>query len=219
MNILIIAPPNGGKGSSSYQVLNAFPQLHPYVCSEHLSSVIKGNHPDGEEMRWFMEEVGGLVPDHIVNKVVFSKLKVMTTHRWLDGYPRTKNQVDAFEAELGLQDLVVIHYRISDAECIRRSEKRRICCCCNRTQIATPDGSCEFTGQPNAQSLRRDDARIEHRLEEYHCITEPIVEYLISKGVPVFNVNAELGTDHIVPQIIRFLKSYLEVPNQNSGIH
>lgn len=220
MNLAIIAPPNGGKGTTWYEVLKKYPQLQPYVCSDHIGELIKSNHPDGDDMRKYID-AGKLVPDEIVNKIVFDRLRSMNGPRWQDGFPRTIPQADAYEQEMGLEDLAIIYFWIPDEVCIARAESRRVCTCCGKTQRVTEDGSCEFgcTDQKGIQAVRKDDARILKRLADYRQDTEPVVEHLMKKGVPVFTVNAALGTKHIVPQILKFLHGLLCEHRENHGIH
>ena len=137
---------------------------------------------------------GDFVPDEVIIGVIVERLgdPEAADGFILDGFPRTMPQAEALDAELqklGRALRAVLLIDVPDEEVVRRLSGRRTC---------VKDGShiyhvefdppkqpetCDIDG---SRLLVRDDDKpevIQHRLEQYHEKTEPLIDYYDEKGL------------------------------------
>jgi adenylate kinase len=108
---------------------------------------------------------GQLVPDDIVNKMVFAKLAEIGTDKvLLDGHPRSLNQAKALVGEYGADKIgVVVVLDMTEEKIMKRLALRgRI--------------------GDDADAVRK-------RLAQYNETTNQILDYLSGEGVPIERVN------------------------------
>ena len=126
--------------------------------------------PLGEQLAQTISS-GKLVPDDVVDALVEKALKAEETVLFLDGYPRTYSQFLAFTSFVEAEDAfkVVVVKRDTPVELIlERVAKRRVCATCKATH-SVDDGCCPKCGGESV--IRKDDAVIRGRLEEYEANT------------------------------------------------
>jgi adenylate kinase len=144
-------------------------------------------------------KAGSLVPDELVNKLVFDRLRQPDCERGfiLDGYPRTVEQ--AAELRRVLVDSgtteVVIHLVVDYNVIISRMAGRRVCPVCGTLYNAisnrpAKEGVCDRDGA--ALVIREDDRPevVRARLDEYEALTRPVIESFRQAGVKMFEENA-----------------------------
>lgn len=140
----------------------------------------------GSELGQELSEIvnsGKLVSDEIVNTLVVKAFDGSEAFLFVDGYPRTRNQFNALRDILSNRKFIVISIkRDTPVELIReRVSKRRVCEKCKCTH-SVDDGCCPKCGGKSV--VRKDDAIIDNRLNEYYRNTEALWYdfYKISKA-------------------------------------
>ena len=198
--IILFGAPGSGKGTLGDCIKAELiaqgkfsPQnLHYVSTGDLLRAEIASGSELGEKISSIVQ-AGGLVSDEIVEQLVCKALRELKDGNlmFLDGYPRTKAQLDALSTMLDENFYITTIKRNTDENVIKsRITKRRVCAVCKTTHTVD-DGKCPKCGGPS--TIRKDDSVIEKRLEEYHANTEPIWNYmaLISKRVYTVNNNEE----------------------------
>lgn len=185
MKMLIMGAPGSGKGTQSellVQKLN-IPAISTGVM---LRNAISEGTSLGKQAEKYIND-GKLVPDDIIIGVVLERLsdKDMESGYILDGFPRTLAQAEAM-TEAGIEIDIALFIDVSDEEIMQRLGGRRVCSCGASYHIdyrpSTKGEFCEMCGK--ALYIRDDDKpeTIASRLEVYHKVTEPVVEYYKKKG-------------------------------------
>ena len=132
---------------------------------------------------------GQLVPDDIVNHIVFSRFAGpdRPTRIVMDGYPRNISQAQAFDRMLqrhGLDLTAVIFLNVPDQEIISRISARWNCpnpkCQATYNTLSKPpknDMVCDECGTPLVQ--REDDKAetVSERLAVFHRLTDDLLDY------------------------------------------
>jgi adenylate kinase len=144
-------------------------------------------------------KAGSLVPDRLVNELVFERLRKPDCERGyiLDGYPRTAEQATELVRVLAgtLTTEVVIHLVVDYNVIIARMAGRRVCPVCGTLYNAisnrpAKEGVCDLDG---ATLVVREDDRpdvVRARLEEYEALTRPVIESFRQAGVKLIEVDA-----------------------------
>jgi adenylate kinase len=135
---------------------------------------------------------GDLVPDEVIIGVIVERVcgGEAADGFILDGFPRTVAQGEALDAELeriGRRLTAAILIDAPDEEVMRRLGGRRTCVKNGHifhVEFDPPknEGICDVCG---AALVVRDDDKpevIEHRLEQYHELTEPLVPFYEAHG-------------------------------------
>ena len=155
---------------------------------EMLREAHEAGTPLGREAASYFE-AGKLVPDEVVVGIVAERLSQADCADGclFDGFPRTASQAKALDAMLAKQGMpldLVISLEIPHDEVFQRLSNR-----------GRPDDSV---------------ATVEQRLEQYHSLTEPLVEYYHRRGI-LRNVDGT-GTPN---QVFERIKRVVERPRQS----
>jgi adenylate kinase len=182
----MVAPPGAGKGTQA-------DRLSAHYGIEHLASGDLLRHElvsDTEVGRAAKEYIdrGDLVPDELVLRLVLDRAVVAAANGGyiLDGFPRNLSQAEAAYAMIGTNpDLAlnaVVHLEVGPAELRRRLLAR------------------------GPADDRTDDRAsvIEHRLDVYDQLTEPLLEFYRDRGILV-SVDGARPVDEITKQLITLL--------------
>jgi len=185
LRLILLAPPGAGKGTQS-RILSRLHKIPHIETGAILRQEIREESRLGLKAKQYTDS-GDLVPDELIVKIVRNRLEAPDCDSGfiLDGFPRTVPQADELETifEQSEHDLdAVVFLDVSDEEIFKRLTNRRICCACGKTYHlkAKPpqeEGICDDCGSELVR--REDDYResIEHRLEVYRDMTEPLLDF------------------------------------------
>lgn len=190
--IVLVGPQGCGKSTLRAHLAQLIET--PSICSgELVRDEMRRGTSFGLRVRAAMDS-GQLLTDEDVEQLVLEKIAEAQQTGWiLDGYPRRPSQADTLLNRFGCD--AVVHLQLSDADCLDRLTKRRVCPVCGLSYhlIARPPkvhGACDRCGTPLAQRDDDQPAAIQARLEAYHRETEPMLPTFHQGNVPVVAINA-----------------------------
>lgn len=193
MRMILLGSPGSGKGTIAQELCNRYPFTH-VSTGDLFRKNIQNETPLGQEIRSYLA-AGELVPDALTIRLVEDVLQDphILQHFLLDGFPRTLNQAQSLETclhRMGAKLDVALHVQVPDEIIQKRLAGRRVCKSCGRTyHVETyptrKEGICDSCGGPVEQ--RQDDKPevIARRLQSYHEITAPLVDYYRQEGILV----------------------------------
>ena len=191
LNLVLLGPPGSGKGTQGERLQEDF-QLPYYATGDILRAAVRDETELGKTAQGYMDR-GDLVPDEVIIGVIIERIQDPEAADGfiLDGFPRTLPQAEALDAELkklGRALTAALLIEVPDEEVVRRLGGRRTCA--KNGHIFHVDfdppkdpDACDIDG---SRLLVRDDDKpevIQHRLEQYHEKTEPLVGYYDGKGL------------------------------------
>lgn len=186
MRMILVGPPGAGKGTQAGALVNRFGISH-ISTGDMLRTAVSQGTALGKQADGYMK-AGGLVPDDLVIAMVIERIQQpdCADGFMLDGFPRTRPQAEALDAELekaGLALDVVLQIEVPDELIVERITGRRL----------DPDTGeiyhAEFRPPPADVAprviQRKDDTEqaCRARLEKYHSETAPIVPFYEAKGL------------------------------------
>jgi adenylate kinase len=187
MRVLMVAPPGAGKGTQGAVIASHFDIPH-IATGDLLRDHVARRTELGRAVQDRLDR-GELVPDDVVLDMVQAEMSRAKERGGyvLDGVPRSMPQARAlYEIGRSLEMTadVALHLKADDDELIRRLLARA------------------------ALERRSDDTEdvIRHRLELYHTVTHPIVDWYASRGILV-SVDAMRPADRVGRQILTALES------------
>jgi len=160
--IVLIGPPGAGKGTQSV-LMAEWLQIPHHSTGEILRAACAEQTDVGRQVAQFMEqEQGRLVPDGVVQEIVFQVLSLPASQRGyiLDGFPRTVPQAQEFDLWLnqnGCSLSLVFEFRVTEEVLLERLADRG----------------------------REDDHRevIRRRMQQYNDLTRPLLKYYQDQGI------------------------------------
>tara|TARA_Y100000590_G_scaffold35228_1_gene38301 strand:- start:139 stop:777 length:639 start_codon:yes stop_codon:yes gene_type:complete len=209
MKILLIGPPGGGKGTQAKKISSKFniPQIS---TGDMLREHVKKMSPLGIKAKEFMD-LGKLVPDKLILEMMGKKLsnKECKNGYILDGFPRTLPQAEGLNSLLDninskLNKVIIIE--VNDNIIINRMSGRRIHKKSGRIYHIkyNPPINADLDDITNEPlSIRSDDKEetVKNRLEIYHDLTKPLINYYDNKQILV-KVNGEHDINKVFKDII-----------------
>lgn len=208
--VILSGPPGSGKGTQG-------PILSQENCWCHLSTgdILREEVAKGTELGLKAKEImnqGALVSDDIVVGMIKNKLKEPICARGaiLDGFPRTIPQAEALDRMLEEENTKidkVVEFSIPDEILVERITGRWVHPGSGRSyhvkfsppKVAEID---DITGEPLIH--RKDDTEevLTKRLQNYHDMTTPILNYYAQKGV-LATINADQPIKNVWADLIR----------------
>jgi adenylate kinase len=207
MRMILVGPPGAGKGTQAVQLVEKFKISH-ISTGDMLRAAVSEGTDLGKRADGFMK-AGGLVPDDLVIAMVIERIGKPDCSEgfMLDGFPRTRPQAEALDAELekaGVALDVVLQIEVPDALIVERITGRRM-------DPETGDIYHVTFKPPPADIVsrviqRKDDteAACRARLEKYHSETAPIIPFYAGKGV-LKRVDGDAAPDEVSRQILQVL--------------
>jgi len=198
--IILIAPPQAGKGTLAKVLVNQYNLPH-ISTGDLLREEIATDSLLGKELKEIMKN-GYLIEDNIVTNLLKERLLKEDCNNGfiLDGYPRNLDQAKTYVSlikELKKELGTVISLDISLETAIKRVMGRVVCKNCGATFNILLSGAhpreeniCDLCHGP---LIKRDDDNEEalmNRFDIFHNQTKPILDYF-SSITHVYHVNSE----------------------------
>lgn len=186
LDIVILGPPGAGKGTQG-KLIAADAGIPHVNTGEMFRAECAAGTELGERVRSILDD-GDLVPDEVTIEVVRARLAQDDTARGfvLDGFPRTLAQAEALDrvlAEIDRGELcVVLDFQVSDEIAVQR-----------------------LLGRAGVEG-RSDDVPnlVQHRLDVYHEMGEPLVEYYRARGLLV-GIHADRTVEEVFAEVQQVL--------------
>lgn len=214
MNILIMGGPGAGKGTMSTKIVEKFHVDH-ISTGDIFRSEIGKQSTLGMMAKSYMDK-GLLVPDDLVNDMVksyFMHLEDKKRGYLLDGYPRTLEQVKAFDTLTKNTCLAVDKVLVLDIDfniLVGRITGRRICKDCGAIYHITAHpprvaGVCDVCGGELYQ--RKDDTveSLHVRLDAYTKQTAPSLAFYKEMGI-MYTIDANQNAQDAWADALRALE-------------
>lgn len=165
MNIILLGPPGGGKGTQAQRLQEARGMVQ-LSTGDMLRAAVASGTDVGKKAKAIMD-AGNLVPDDIVVRIIADRIGQPDCQNGfvLDGFPRTVAQAEALDRMLSDRGLAldhVIEIRVPDDILFKRIAGR-----------AAETGGAR--ADDNAETLKK-------RLAVYHGQTAPILPYYERTG-------------------------------------
>ena len=191
LNLILLGPPGAGKGTQAERLTDDFNL--PYIATGNILREAVAEGTDlGKKAGEYMK-AGELVPDDVITGVIIEAVEGDDARDGflLDGFPRTTEQADSLGEGLSRLErrlTAALLIEVADEEVIRRLSGRRVSVKTGRVYHVEFDppkheGRCDVDG---SRLIQRDDDKpetIRHRLDVYHRMTEPLVEYYDERGL------------------------------------
>lgn len=173
MKLVLIGIQGAGKSTQGNMLAEKYEI--PYLSSGHIfREMAKEKTQLG---RWLKETLnsGALVPDDTTLEIVLTYLQKPEYEKGfiLDGFPRTVPQAEAFNGALDK----VVYLKVSDREALWRISGRN-----------------DVREDETLQAIRK-------RIQLFHELTEPVVQYYRDQGKLV-EVDGEVSVEEVFEQII-----------------
>ncbi len=178
-------------------------------------ATIKQQSPLGEELRGILNS-GALVPDELTSRMLGERIAQDDASKGfiLDGYPRTRPQVEHLDAMLRERDgdiCGVFFFDFPEEEAVNRLGLRYVCTA-NSAHIyhlkfnpPRNDMVCDIDG---ASLTQRDDDKpeaIRKRVAEYLQQTIPVVEDFEERGL-VHHIDAMQNIEDVTRQMLQLIE-------------
>jgi len=193
--VIFLGAPGAGKGTQAKLIMQRYgiPQIS---TGDLLRDNVSRGTELGKQAKAFMDK-GELVPDQLVCDMVAVRLRDTDCDPGfiLDGFPRTVGQAewldgllkgDFFQKRCSLPP-VVVNFRVSYNQLLRRLTGRRTCPACGRIynvhfQPPRVADACDVDGSKLV--TRKDDSEevIAERLKAYERQTLPLIDYYRRQG-------------------------------------
>ena len=192
MNIILLGPPGGGKGTQADLLKDRYGLMH-LSSGDMIRREIQEHTELGIQAKECVES-GKLLPDELLIEMISDILdrpeyKVGVI---LDGFPRTCAQAEALEEMLAKKKQRIDHVielAVDESLLVRRITGRFSCADCGAGyndffKKPQEKGICDVCGSANFQR-RKDDTvdTVKERFRIYRDQTMPIIPYYEEKGI------------------------------------
>jgi adenylate kinase len=191
MNLILLGPPNAGKGTQAKNLYADF-QIPQISTGDILRKAVKEGTELGRIAGPLMA-AGSYVPDELVIRIVEERLKQSDcAHGFvLDGFPRTIPQAEALDQMLashGKKIDAVVSLEVPHSKLIERGSGRRSCPVDGSVYhvYQNPPKRAGYCDKCGAGLVQREDDHpevIEKRLKKYDAETAPLKDFYAKKGL------------------------------------
>jgi len=188
---VLLGPPGSGKGTQSPRLKEAYSVCH-LATGDLLRAEIGSGSVLGQEIKAVIDQ-GKLVSDELVLRMVSDNLDKPDCQNGflLDGFPRTLGQADKLDQMLEKRNEpldAVVEFQIDDSLLVRRICGRWFHLSSGRSyheEFHPPrvPGKDDITGEALVRRSDDNPETLKKRLEQYHDLTSPLVEYYSKKGL------------------------------------
>lgn len=207
MNLVVLGAPGAGKGTQARNLAAHFGSAH-ISTGDILRNNIRQQTALGIEMEDILKS-GGLVPDEIAIDLVINEMKNSEKNGFvIDGFPRTLRQAKALENIAQITKAISID--VKDEVIIERMSGRLTCPNCGAMYHSHyhPPRAVNTCDACDSSLIQRDDDKaktVENRLEVYHRLTEPIIQFYRDRNL-LLEVNGVGEIDYITEFIVKSLE-------------
>mgnify|MGYP000918786246 CR=1 FL=1 len=190
MRLILLGAPGSGKGSQAGPLTSRYGILQ--ISTGDMLREARAKGTDMGKLAATYMDAGQLVPDEVVIGIVEERLKNPDCEKGfiLDGFPRTLVQAAALDKaleRLGISIDHVVEIRVDDGIILPRITGRRSCPQCKKPyhiQFGPPkrDLLCDTCDVPLVHRDDDTEAAVVKRLEAYHKMTAPLVDYYDGQG-------------------------------------
>ncbi|MEN3002151.1 MAG: adenylate kinase [Armatimonadota bacterium] len=213
MRLVLLGPPGIGKGTQARRLQQEF-GWQVIATGDLLREAMANNTPLGEQARAYVQR-GELVPDTLVNEIVFERLQTLDSFI-LDGYPRNLSQAQALDAFLQQRQQtlhLVLAFELEDEQIVQRLSGRRICPQCGAIYhiVANPSRAGDLCERCGTRLIIRDDDQpdtIRRRLAVYREQTEPLIAYYEQQSL-LHRIDASGDPDTVYQRVQKVLSTNL----------
>ncbi len=208
MNILLIGPPGGGKGTQAKFLVDTF-KIPQISTGDMLRSHVKNETDLGTKAKEYMDS-GNLVPDDLILNMMKDRLNQTDCNNGyvLDGFPRTIPQAEGLDKvlkQLNQKLDKVIILDVDDNVIVNRMGGRRVHARSGRVYhiVYNPPINKNKDNVTNEELSIRDDDKeetVRKRLTIYHSTTSPLINYYKDKNL-VSSIDGSLKIEEISNQI------------------
>jgi adenylate kinase len=214
MNILLLGPPGGGKGTQAKFLIEKL--KIPQISTGDMLRAHVNNQTDlGVKAQSYMNS-GSLVPDEVILGMMEVRLNKLDCKNGyiLDGFPRTIPQakgLDSLLKELNQSLDFVIVIEVNDDIIVNRMGGRRVHEASGRVyHIKFNPPKVENMDDETGEELliRPDDEEttVRKRLEVYHTETSPLINFYQLQEL-VYKVNGQTGIDIVSNSIYEIINN------------
>ncbi len=212
MKIVMLGAPGAGKGTQAKRIAEKYSIPH-ISTGDIFRANIKSNTELGKKAKGYIDQ-GMLVPDELTLDLIMDRFQNEDCINGyvLDGFPRTIPQAEALTKALQEKNDSIdfaINVEVKDEEIITRMSGRRACLTCGGTYhiVTIPpkvEGICDKCGSELVQRADDKPETVMKRLEVYHELTQPLIEYYSKMGI-LEEVNGSLPMEETFKAIVSIL--------------
>jgi len=214
MRLILFGSPGVGKGTQA-KILSAKLDIPHISTGDILRQAVRDKTPLGLKAHEIMSS-GGLVPDEVMIGIIRDTLVESQCSKGfiLDGFPRTLEQVKAFNRlldEININDVLLVTLTADEEEIVKRLTNRRACANCQDifNYLEIKDAAvCPNCGMTSKFYLRTDDKEevIRTRLKVFDDVTRPVLKEYEKLGKVIY-VDGFQSVEEVSEDILSHLKT------------